>query len=637
MRINVSKYLFLGAYSNKEAFLKRAQEVGCVEFIHPKNKKLAQVPVEAERFALAIKCLREYTILEQEKKHNLQLAEEICHQVLELKQRKDANVQALDSLQHEISRIRPFGNFSQNLARDILIATGRTVRFYCAKTSKALHTHAPSLILINSTDGIDYFITVEVESLTRPDLIEMQITQELSSLYIRAEELKHIIHACDERLKSLTRYNWLLHYAFYKKIDYAGLDFATSATEEALEEKLFSIQGWIPNSKKNELFQVCESSNVFIEEVQTEPHEQPPTYLENKNMARVGEDLVHIFDTPSPTDKDPSLWLLTCFSLFFAMIVGDAGYGLIFLLTAFILHFKIKTKKDFTKRFLKLATVLSISCILWGVLTNSFFGISLSESNPIKKYSLIHWLIEKKAAYHFEQKDTTYKEWVAKFPKLKEATSAKEFLYGLPGSATQENEQMASKFGDNLTMELALFVGSIHLILGMVRYLGRNLVGAGWIAFIIGAYLYIPYYLGATSLVTFAFGIDHVQGAEFGLHLLFGGIVFAVIVAIIKQGILGIFEVMTSIQIFSDVLSYLRIYALGLAGAIMSSTINDLAAGLPLFIAIIMMIFAHGINIILSIMGGVIHGLRLNFLEWYHYSFEGGGKRFKPLAIHPFE
>ena len=78
-------------------------------------------------------------------------------------------------------------------------------------------------------------------------------------------------------------------------------------------------------------------------------------------------------------------------------------------------------------------------------------------------------------------------------------------------------------------------------------------------------------------------------------------------------------------------------FALALAGAIVSATINSMAGELPLFIAVILIVFAHVLNIILSIMGGVIHGLRLNFLEWYHYSFEGGGRKFTPLELHIFD
>ena len=636
MRIDVSKFLFIGALSDKESFLQHAQEASHVEFIHPKKEKLVDVPKEAQRYAQAIKILRGYPLAKQEKHQNLLLAEEICHQAIELKQTRDSAEEKVRSLKQEIDRIKPFGFFSFSATDEVREETGRTVRYYCAKSTKEMMQQEPSLILIDALDGLDYFITIEKEPLVLPDLFEIQISQELRSLYEQRHENQKMIHICDEKIKALTCYNWLLHYAFYKKLDHYGLDFFAQATEEQLEEKLFTLQGWVPHNKRQAVQEMCHAAGIFCEEVKIEDEDVAPTYLENKRLARVGEDLVHIFDTPSARDKDPSLWLLICFSIFFAMIVGDAGYGLIFLITAAIIHFKITSKKEFTKRFLKLMTVLSIACIGWGFLTNSFFAISFSSDSPLRQYSLINWLVEKKAAYHFEKKDSVYQEWITKMPQLKEATDGRDFLYkaaAKPG----ELGPMSAKFADSLTMEFALFIGSIHLILGLLRYLGKNPVGAGWIAFIVGAYLYIPHYLGATSLIHFACGIDYEKGAQFGLQLLSGGVLYATLVAVIKQGLTGIFEVMTSIQIFSDVLSYLRIYALGLAGAIMSSTINDLAGSLPLFVAIIMMIFAHGINIILSIMGGTIHGLRLNFLEWYHYSFEGGGKRFKPLAIHAFE
>ena len=220
MRIDVSKFLFVGAYSDKDAFLKKAQEVGFVEFIHPRGEKLTPVPVEAERYAQAIKCLRGYVPLEQEKRHDLQLAEEICHEVLQAKQLKESSLEQIDALQVEIHRIQPYGNFSQLTLRDIDAQTGRKVRFYCAKTSKAVDLKDESLILINSLDGIDYFVSIEHEPVAMPDLIEMQITQELQALYQQKKDLRQAVHDCDEKLKGLTRYSWMLHYAFYKKMGF---------------------------------------------------------------------------------------------------------------------------------------------------------------------------------------------------------------------------------------------------------------------------------------------------------------------------------------------------------------------------------------------------------------------------------
>jgi V/A-type H+-transporting ATPase subunit I len=87
------------------------------------------------------------------------------------------------------------------------------------------------------------------------------------------------------------------------------------------------------------------------------------------------------------------------------------------------------------------------------------------------------------------------------------------------------------------------------------------------------------------------------------------------------------------IQVFADVLSYLRLYALALAGMIMATTFNDMGMTVGLLGGFIVILAGHAVNILLGIMAGVIHGLRLNFIEWYHFSFDGGGRLFKPLKL----
>ena len=131
----------------------------------------------------------------------------------------------------------------------------------------------------------------------------------------------------------------------------------------------------------------------------------------------------------------------------------------------------------------------------------------------------------------------------------------------------------------------------------------------------------------------YVLGVPPDVGASEGLILMSGGFGLAVLLAIIQNKLLGLAEIANVIQVFADVLSYLRLYALALAGAIMGETINEMSSAMPFVVAVILMIAAHAVNMALGIMGGVIHGLRLNFLEWYHYSFEGGGKPFKPLKL----
>jgi V/A-type H+-transporting ATPase subunit I len=243
----------------------------------------------------------------------------------------------------------------------------------------------------------------------------------------------------------------------------------------------------------------------------------------------------------------------------------------------------------------------------------------------------VQWLAEKKAAYQLRTDDEAVKEWVKKYPELKNVKDPHEFVSFYPDP--KKGHVILNKLTDNVMFELALFLGVIHLILSLLRYVRRNFYNIGWVAFLIGAYLYFPLYLKTPSFLNYVGGIDLVRGGEIGFQLMLAGIGVAWVLAIVHYGWKGIFEVMVLIQVFADTLSYLRLYALGLAGAIVASTINGIASEMPLFVAILLILISHFINIIMSTQSGIIHGLRLNYIEWYHYSFEGGGRPFQPLQL----
>ncbi|MGE0199234.1 MAG: hypothetical protein AB7S94_10820 [Simkaniaceae bacterium] len=118
-----------------------------------------------------------------------------------------------------------------------------------------------------------------------------------------------------------------------------------------------------------------------------------------------------------------------------------------------------------------------------------------------------------------------------------------------------------------------------------------------------------------------------------GQQLLWGGIALAVILALLQNKWAGFIELTKPIELFADVLSYLRIYALGLAAMILANTFNEMGMSLGFAAGFFVILVGHAINIVVGIMGGTIHGLRLNFIEWYHHSFQGGGRMFQPLKL----
>ncbi|MBS0621417.1 MAG: V-type ATP synthase subunit I, partial [Verrucomicrobia bacterium] len=340
--------------------------------------------------------------------------------------------------------------------------------------------------------------------------------------------------------------------------------------------------------------------------------------------------------SPSTNDRDPSRWVLWFFAFFFAIIVGDAGYGLILLLTSLWLQYKFgKKAKGFPKRFLKLCLILSSSALIWGMLTNSFFGIEIAPENPLRKISITNWLVREKVAYVLEHPDSAnYKEWVAKYPQLENDQTVDGWLQG--ASKTREGTivyDLLTRFSSSVMIELAVMIGVIHLILAFCRMIDRNWAGIGWILFMVGSYLYFPSILKATSIIHFLFHVPEAAGAEVGLQLLFCGIGLAVVLSLIQNRLKGLFEIANVIQIFSDSLSYLRLYALALAGGMMGATFNEIGATAGYFFGAIIIVIGHLVDLTLAIMGGIIHGLRLNFLEWYRHCFEGGGKMLQPLKL----
>lgn len=631
MRIDVKKFLFIGVAEDKNAFFKKAQEAGVIDFIDI-GKSIEQ-STEVNDMAAAIKVLRGLPTLPQLDSNEFSQAASIVSQILQLKNQLGKLSEELRVTTLEIARVGIFGDFSTEDVRFIAKEGNRKIQFFFAKHGRANKEELPeNLIYIASEHGLDYFVAINAVETQYPNFVEIRIEHPLGELKKRKSEIERSIHELEQQLKEYAQYNTLLHHALIYKLNAHNLLVAQSEVQTTLDNSLFVSAGWIPENKVASIQPLLEKMHVHAEEIAIEPTDAIPTYLENHGAHRIGEDLVHIYDTPSHKDKDPSLWVLISFAFFFSFIVGDGGYGLIFLIAALYFHYKFPDAKGSKRRFLNLFTILCVACIAWGLLTSSFFGISLSPDNPLKKYSLIEWMVEKKAAYHISHEDSTYTHWVTKYPGLKEVKDPAAFVRQ---AATTENGntdyELISKFSDNIMLELALFVGCVHILLSMSRYLNRNWITLGWMLFIIGSYLYLPSYLEATSMTQYIAGIDVDSAAKNGMYLIIGGISLSMIIAIFKNKLLGLLEIMTAVQVFSDVLSYLRLYALGLAGSIVTATINDSAAGIPFIFAAILIFIGHGVNIMLSIMSGVIHGLRLNFLEWYHYSFEGDGKKFKPL------
>ena len=380
--------------------------------------------------------------------------------------------------------------------------------------------------------------------------------------------------------KALTRWIFLLSQNLARAEDQAALH---RAREQMLErDGMCVIQGWAPQRDLPRLQVFAEERGLALMAETPNAEDNPPTLLDNPPPLSGGEDLVGFYQTPAYTTWDPSRVVFFSFAVFFAMILADAGYALVLAL-ALLYFWKPLAENALKRRLRTLATAVLGASLGYGVLVGSYFG------------------------------------WTP------------------PSGFFLDSLKIVDLNDFDSMMRLSIAIGCIHLIFGnamMALQRGpfpHNAAPLGWIAVVAGGFLL---WLDMTVLGSL------LLGGGIALVLLFGG---AHTFDSWRNGLLAVLERLTELthitKLFGDVLSYLRLFALGLASSSLAVTFNQLAGqvqeampGPGLFLAILILILGHSINLALGIISGFVHGLRLNFIEFFNWSLSAEGYPFRPFA-----
>jgi len=635
MIVNLHKYLVVGSPSEMDRFFISAQKAGFMEFIGLSHKRALEMPDDAKTILSAIKILKVH-FPKEETYHPTLPPLELAQNVVALNDEYEKLLEEERILNGEIARVAPFGDFSRDELDLLQKGSKRVFQFFCMRSESAKKNPPPKdLIYITTEYDLDYFFAINKETTHYPKMTEITIERAVGELRERLSQVIVDLTEVEKKIHTLAISIGYLQKGLAEFLNHYDLEKSKHDTNHILGDSLLAIEAWVPETRIKALFSLLGGLDVYVEEIAIENRDRVPTCMENKGKSKIGEDLVNVYDTPAPSDKDPSLWILIFFSIFFAIIVADGGYGLVYLCGGLLLKWKIKRPSPFMQRFTKLILISSTCCIIWGVLTVSFFGIQIGPNNPLRKVSLLHNMARKKAEYHLKQKDDVYQEYVRQFPAIKTAKDGHEFLVKSSQIIDGKLKYKALvDFYDSILLEFSLFIGLIHISLSFIRYLDRNLGGIAWIIFMVGGYLFFPSFVDATSFINYLGWISKGNAYVIGEQMVYIGLVLVFIIALLQKKKWGAFHELTNaVQVFADVLSYLRLYALALAGMIMAETFNDLAMDIGVFGGFFIILIGHTVNLTLTTMSGVIHGLRLNFLEWYHYSFEGGGRLFNPLRI----
>ena len=635
MITEVNKYLILGVKEDLDLFYQRAQQEGFIEFIR-RGKSSKEVPEQIHLLLNAIKILKKIPLAEAVESHEpedifvaakraLHLAEET------LRLQKERRL-----TEFEIARVSPFGDFFVEDLAYIEKEGHRKIQFFCMKSGQAEELLLKEdLIYITTEYGLDYFIGINTKIKTCPGLIEMRIEKPLGELSNHLTFVLESLRLIENEEKKIAQHLGSFREKLIEELNTHHLAMAKKGVQSPLvDSSFFCAEAWVSKTQTARFLSLISDLSVYAEVIKIEDSDSVPTIMENQGTNRIGEDLVKFYDAPSVKDKDPSGWVFWFFALFFAMIISDAGYGLVYLAFAGYLKWKFRSFTGATKRFYRLFVILSIFVVGWGIATASFFGLELPQGSILQKIAPLHWLVEAKADYHLKQKDDVYHEWQVQYPEIAKTQSGAQFIEAtISPPPSKPKSPVVGEFSNNILLEFSLVVGIIHIGLSLLRYVRRNWSGIGWVVFLIGGYLFFPSMLKATTMVNFLELIDKSMAENLGKQLIYVGIGTALLLAVIQKGWSGLKEIMNLGQIFGDVLSYVRLYALALSSVIMASTFNDMGSGSGFIGGFFIILAGHVMTMGLGMMSGVIHGLRLNVIEWYHYSFEGGGRIFNPLKL----
>lgn len=435
---------------------------------------------------------------------------------------------------------------------------------------------------ISEDSGRIFFVATTLRDLEPDILPEIRLGAEDNppELRRRAGELELKLKAVGEELNALLA----SLPAAQRRVQTLESELEYARVHDALAEHgaVVSLSGFVPEPEIEKLRAAAREHGWGLLITDPAPGDAVPTLLRESKFSRVISPLFQFLGiSPGYDEIDVSGGVLVFFTIFYAMIIGDAGYGLVFLLGTLLAKWKFRNNRAAALP-LRLMTVLSIAAIVWGVLTNNYFGTA-----PLPQLSL----------RFFTQ------------PDVKDA-NVQAFCFALAVAQ----------------LSLGRIWRAIHD--GNLRSVGRNL---GWMLILWG-----NFFLTLRLIV---------WPGEFPTYMywLYGaGLVLVICCDINWKNVADIFQFpFNIIGSFVDVLSYIRLFAVGMAGYYIAASFNGMGVSIwkasPYFLlfGVLVILFGHLLNLGLCALSVLVHGVRLNTLEFSnHVGLSWSGSNFKPFTNH---
>lgn len=452
-------------------------------------------------------------------------------------------------------------------------------------------------------EPVHKFLSMEnVNQIRLPqDFQDIPLDQAYEEIHQRRAELPGELDKIRDELAQMSR-RWYVKLATARDVLVDRIDEIVSIPKFGRTEYAFVVEGWIPVADVAELQALVKDKfgdEIIVTQVEISEaeYDEAPVSLDNPSWAQPYHYLLGFMGTPQYGTYDPTWMLAIFYPLFFGMIVGDIGYGLIMLATVIWMRLRFKDNDG-----VQLATSIlgpaATMVIVFGFIYGEFFGnlLSYEHLNLIQPIYMLNGQV------------------MVGTPVPPDATQLLPF----------NRVEMVTVF-----MFIALGVGIIQVLLGLAlgvyngirtKHKSHVYEKGGMLAFIVG---FIMLILGVVYAAVLANAALWVQAA--GGLLLFVGMIYA-----IRGGkILGAIE---SVSALGHIASYLRIMAVGLAGAIFADAVNGIAASMgSVVLGIIIAIPLQALNFVIAAFSPNIHAVRLNFVEFFGKFYESGGKEYEPF------
>ncbi|MDX1319243.1 MAG: V-type ATP synthase subunit I [Oceanospirillum sp.] len=581
--LQLKKASVIGMSQNKTEMLDAIQSLGVMHIIPLTEISTKQTVETEDTNPELLKRSLQYLLSSPQKRRQVtrdsQLdLNKVLHQIDQNRQNRIRLSEKRDFLDQRIKDLEPWGEFT---LPDLADLNHEKLWFYLVpnyKMQDVEDSHLP-WIQVHRDNRHTYIVVVSAEE---PDATIMPVPRThtgyvpLSELKEQLEETEIKLEAAEGEREALTRWIFLLQQSVASTENQALLEEVSGQTRDYGE--VFALQGWIAVRDLPQLETFAEEQGLVLLEEDPADDENPPTFLDNPEVYGGGQEVVSFFQTPNYRSWDPSRVVFFSFVSFFAIIMSDAGYSLLF---GAIIAWKWKAmaETETGRRLRAMGAALTGAGVFWGVLVGSYFGASAPVS-----------------------------------------------LLG--------DMKLLDLNDFDAMMALSITIGALHLILANLlmawvrRGSNQALSSVGWAVSVSVAL--------AGWLTTFTPIHWAIFGIGLVLVLLFSTPATGFTLSRLISGLLALTNVT---KIFGDVLSYLRLFALGLASASLAITFNQLAAdvgnalpGIGLLLHILILLAGHLLNFVLTVVSGVIHGLRLNLIEFYNWSLADEGYPFQPFS-----